>query len=473
LEKRLVKQKVLVIDDDDSLRQVVEFFLGEAGYQVFSASSGEEGLRVFGREAPPVVITDIQMRGISGFEVLREVKATDPHALVIVITAFGTVENAVEAMKKGAFDYLAKPFSRDQVRLVVEKAMAFRGLEEENIRLRQRLSEQSLPSIIAASEKMQAVIALVRRVAASEATVLILGESGTGKEMIARAIHEHSERQSQAFVPVNCAAIPGELLESELFGHVRGAFTGAVRDRKGKFELADGGTLFLDEVGELPLAMQPKLLRALQEREIEPVGGRPCKVDVRVVAATNRDLEEELAQGKFREDLYYRLAVVPLQVPPLRRCQEEIPTLVAHFLKKHGNGHPVTISKKAMELLVAYDWPGNVRELENAVERMLVLAHSSIIEERDLPPRVRLNTQRPFQGVLNLPDTGYSLAALEKEAISLALLRNDWNQTKAASFLQIPRHVLVYRMEKFGIRKSSGLYPNNRHQGRAGGDMKP
>jgi len=318
-----VKQKVLVIDDDDSLRQVVEFFLGEAGYQVFSASSGEEGLRVFGREAPPVVITDIQMRGISGFEVLREVKATDPHALVIVITAFGTVENAVEAMKRGAFDYIAKTFSRDQVRLVVEKAMAFRGLEEENIRLRQRLSEQSLPSIIAASEKMQAVIALVRRVAASEATVLILGESGTGKEMIARAIHEHSERQSQPFVPV------------------------------------------------------------------------------------------------------------------------------------------------------AYDWPGNVRELENAVERMLVLAHSSIIDERDLPPRVRLNAQRPFQGVLNLPDTGYSLAALEKEAISLALLRNDWNQTKAAYFLQIPRHVLVYRMEKFGIRKSSGLYPNNRHQGRAGGDIKP
>ncbi|MBE0599601.1 MAG: sigma-54-dependent Fis family transcriptional regulator [Desulfuromonadales bacterium] len=455
-----MKPLVLIIDDDVSLRRVIEFSLCQAGYRVLSAADGEEGVSLFQRKTPDVVITDLQMSGMSGLEVVERVKSGSQRTQVIVITAFGTVENAVEAMKMGAYDFITKPFSRDHLRLVVEKALAFQGLEEENTRLRERLAEQSLSSFIAVAEKTRAVVALVRRVAASEATVLILGESGTGKEMIARAIHEQSERHSRAFVPVNCAAIPGELLESELFGHSRGSFTGAMRDRKGKFELADGGTIFLDEVGELPLELQPKLLRVLQEMEIEPVGGHPCKVDVRVVAATNRDLEELMAQGKFREDLFYRLAVIPVVIPPLRLRREDIPPLIAHFLKKHGNGQSVEISQKAMDRLIAYDWPGNIRELENLIERSLILSLSSTIEEHELPARVRLNTQRPFQGVLNLPETGYSLEAMEKEAIHLALLRNDWNRTRAASFLQIPRHVLVYRMEKFGIGKSPAVREN-------------
>lgn len=447
------EKTALVIDDDDSLRRVVEFFLQESGIRVSSASCGKKGLQIFAREAPPLVITDIQMEGSCGLEVLQRIKADRPETMVVVITAFATVETAVRAMKMGAFDYLTKPFSRDQLKLVVEKAFAFLALREENSLLRARLSAESLPSIIAHSTKMTSVIGMARRVAASEATVLLLGESGTGKEVVARAIHQASERRSGAFVAVNCAAIPGELLESELFGHLRGAFTGAVRDRKGKFELAEGGTILLDEVGELPMELQPKLLRVLQEREMEPVGGSPRKVNVRVVAATNRDLEEAIAQGKFREDLYYRLAVIPIHLPALRARREDIPPLVDFFLKKHGNGAEIKVSDQALKRLVAYDWPGNVRELENAVERMLVLARSEQLEESDLPARIRANQQRAGRGVLSLPDTGYSLEALEKEAILEALLRNNWNQTQAAAFLQIPRHVLAYRMGKFCIRK--------------------
>jgi two-component system NtrC family response regulator len=444
---------VLVIDDDDSLRRVIEFTLDEAGYRVLTAADGEEGLRLFARAAPPVVLTDIQMPGLSGYEVLRRIKADSPETLVIVITAFGTVEKAVEAMKLGAYDYLTKPFSRDELRLTVGKALAFRGLKEENVRLREQLAEKvDFGHLVGVSDEMQQVFEVVRRVAASEATVLITGESGTGKELVARALHHGSDRGQGSFVPVNCAAIPAELLESELFGHVRGAFTGAVKDRKGKFELADGGTLFLDEVGELPATLQPKLLRALQEREIEPVGGAPRKVDVRVVAATNRDLEAAMAAGSFREDLYYRLAVIPVHLPPLRERRPDVPLLVRHFLAKHG-GAAVSVSERALARLAAYDWPGNVRELENAVERMLILRRGETIDEADLPPKVRrLQTSAPG-GVLNLPDEGYPLEELEKEAVLEALRRCDGNQTRAAAFLRIPRHVLVYRMEKYDIRR--------------------
>jgi DNA-binding NtrC family response regulator len=444
---------VLVIDDDDSLRRVIEYTLQEAGYRVLTAAEGGEGLRIFALEHPPVVITDIQMPGLSGYEVLRKVREDRPETLVIVITAFGTVENAVEAMKLGAYDYLAKPFSRDELRLVVEKALSFRGLEDENRRLREQLSEKTdLASLVGASDEMRQVFDMVRRVAATEATILVSGESGTGKELIARAIHHGSERREGPFIPVNCAAIPAELLESELFGHVKGAFTGAVKDRKGKFEQADGGTLFLDEVGELPLELQPKLLRALQEREIEPVGGTVRKVDVRVVAATNRDLEEAMGEGTFREDLFYRLAVIPVYLPPLRVRGADIPLLVRHFLKKHG-ATDLAVDPSAMDRLAAYSWPGNVRELENAVERMIILRRGKLIEEGDLPPRIRQQGQAPAGGVLNLPEDGYSLENLEKEAVLEALRRNGWNQTRAAAFLRIPRHTLLYRMEKYGIGK--------------------
>jgi two-component system NtrC family response regulator len=447
-------QTILIIDDDDSLRRVIEFTLHEAGYRVLTAADGAEGLRLFALERPPVVITDIQMPSLSGYDVLKKIKAESPGTLVIVITAFGSVERAVEAMKLGAYDYLTKPFSRDELRLVVAKALSYSGLQEENVRLREELSSRvDFAHLVGISDEMQQVFDMVRRVAATEATVLITGESGTGKELIARAIHNGSERREGAFVAVNCAAIPAELLESELFGHVKGAFTGAVKDRKGKFELADGGTLFLDEVGELPVELQPKLLRALQEREIEPVGGTPRRIDVRVVAATNRDLETAMGEGTFREDLYYRLAVIPVQLPALRQRRSDIPLLVRHFLQKHGGGAAVTVDAAALAALTAYEWPGNVRELENAVERMLILRRGETIGEADLPPKVRGEGKPAAGGVLNLPAEGYPLEELEKEAVLEALRRTGWNQTKAAAFLRIPRHILIYRMEKFGIRK--------------------
>ncbi|HXV19371.1 MAG TPA: sigma-54 dependent transcriptional regulator [Desulfuromonadales bacterium] len=447
-------QTVLIIDDDASLRRVIEFTLHEAGYRVLTAADGAEGLRLFALEKPSVVITDIQMPTLSGYEVLKKIKADSPGTLVIVITAFGSVERAVEAMKLGAYDYLTKPFSRDELRLVVAKALSYSGLQEENVRLREELSDRvDFAHLVGISDEMQQVFDMVRRVAATEATVLITGESGTGKELIARAIHNGSERREGAFVAVNCAAIPADLLESELFGHLKGAFTGAVKDRKGKFELADGGTLFLDEVGELPVELQPKLLRALQEREIEPVGGTPRRIDVRVVAATNRDLEAAMGEGTFREDLYYRLAVIPVHLPALRQRRSDIPLLVRHFLQKHGAGAAVTVDAAALAALAAYDWPGNVRELENAVERMLILRRGEVIGEADLPPKVRGEGKPAAGGVLNLPAEGYPLEELEKEAVLEALRRTGWNQTKAAAFLRIPRHILLYRMEKFGIKR--------------------
>jgi len=444
---------VLILDDDDSLRRVVEFTLEEAGYKVFAAADAEAGLKVFARERPPLVITDIQMPGMSGYDVLKRIKDESPETLVIIITAFGTVDQAVKAMKEGAYDYITKPFSRDALRMTVAKALSYRGLREENRHLRRRLGEQvDFEHLIGISEKMQDVFTMVRRVAPSDATVLISGESGTGKELIARAIHNGSDRRDRPFVPVNCAAIPRDLLESELFGHVRGAFTGAVKDRQGKFELADGGTLFLDEVAEIPFELQAKLLRALQEREIEPVGGGPRRVDVRVVAATNRDLEADMEDGGFREDLYYRLAVIPIHLPSLRDRRDDVPLLVKHFLGKHG-ASGLEVSPAALKYLEGYDWPGNVRELENVVERMILLRRGEKLDLEDLPGKLTNKTPEAG-GVLHLPADGYPLEEIEKEAILEALQRHRWNQTRAATFLHIPRHVLIYRMEKFGLKKN-------------------
>ena len=451
------KTTILLIDDDDSLRRVTEFTLQEAGHTVLCAASGEEGLQRFAAEEPEIVITDIQMPGLSGYDVLRQIKAQKPETIVIVITAFATIEKAVEAMKLGAFDYLTKPFSRDQLRLCVERAITVAGLKAENQRLRETLQDRcDFSRLVGNSAPMRQVFEVVRRVAASEATVLITGESGTGKELIARALHHGSERREGPFVAVNCAALPSELLESELFGVKRGAFTGAIKDRMGKFELADGGTLFLDEIGELPIELQPKLLRALQEREIEPLGGSSRKVDVRLVAATNRDLEGAMQQGRFREDLYYRLAVILVDLPSLRERRDDIPLLVRHFLLRHG-GEQLTLDPVALRRLCDYDWPGNVRELENAVERMVLLRRGDTIGVTDLPPKIvgtAGNGNNSGAGrVLNLPDDGYSLEAIEKEAVLEALARCHNNQTKAAAFLRIPRHTLLYRMEKFGLHK--------------------
>ncbi|HEX9023309.1 MAG TPA: sigma-54 dependent transcriptional regulator [Geobacteraceae bacterium] len=444
--------KILIIDDDASLRRVLEYNLQEEGYEVLTAATGEEGLSRFEESAPPLVITDMKMPGMDGFQVFKAIRERSPDTLVIIITAFGEVSTAVEAMKLGAYDYITKPFNRDELKLIVKKALELRNLSVENRQLKEELTERAdFRNIVGVSPEMEKVFNVVRRVADTEATVLITGESGTGKELIAKTIHSLSSRKSAPFMPVNCAAIPRDLLESELFGHVKGAFTGAIKDKIGKFQLADGGTLFLDEVGELPIELQPKLLRALQERTVELVGGmRPQKIDVRVVAATNLDLEKAISEGGFREDLYYRLAVIPIHLPPLRQRRKDLPLLIKHFAAKHG-GKEVAFAKDALDALLIYDWPGNVRELENTVERLLIMRQGDTITMEELPERILTERKGGRKPVVNLPDEGYSLEQLEREVVVEALQRNNWNQASAARFLRIPRHILLYRLEKYGI----------------------
>ncbi len=452
-----MKPKILVIDDDASLRRVLEYNLQEAGYAVAVASSGEEGLSLFDEVSPALVITDMKMPGMDGMQVLKAVKERSPETLVIMITAFGTVDIAVEAMKAGAYDYITKPFNRDELRLTVAKALQFCGLAHENMRLKSVLADRAdFRSMVGSSAAMGKIFQVVAKVADTEASVMITGESGTGKELVARSIHARSGRKDGPFMAINCAAIPRDLLESELFGHVKGAFTGAIKDKSGKFLLADGGTLFLDEVGELPLELQPKLLRALQERVIVPVGGaKEQRLDVRVVAATNLDIEKAIADGVFREDLYYRLSVIPIHLPPLRQRRDDIPLLLRHFCIKHGAAS-VNFDRQCLELLTRYAWPGNVRELENLVERLLIMRNGAIISSDDLPDKIRTGgtfhgSTSAAGGIVTLPDEGYSLEQLEREVVVQALERNQWNQTAAARFLRIPRHTLIYRMEKYEI----------------------
>ena len=446
-----MKLKILVIDDDTSLRRVLEYNLQEEGYEVQTASSGEEGLYLFGQSQPSLVITDMKMSGMDGLMVLKAIKKRSPEALVIIMTAFGTVDVAVEAMKAGAHDYITKPFNRDELKLTVRKALEFSGLTQENKRLKNELADKAdFRTIIGTSKEMEKVFDVIRKVSDTEASVLITGESGTGKELVARSIHANSSRRDAPFVAINCAAIPRDLLESELFGHVKGAFTGAIRDKTGKFQLADGGTLFLDEVGDLPLELQPKLLRALQEKEVEPVGGTKVqKLDVRVLSATNLNIDKAIAAGTFREDLYYRLSVIPIHLPPLRERRRDIPVLIRHFCNKHG-GDKITFDPNVLEILVRYPWPGNVRELENTVERLLIMRDSNVITVEGLPDKFKMNSA-PASAVVQLPDEGYPLEQLEREVVVAALERNSWNQTAAARFLRIPRHTLVYRIEKYSI----------------------
>ena len=450
-----MKKKILIIDDDDSLRRVLEYNLAEQGYDVHPCASGEEGLRLFGEFQPDLVITDMMMSGMNGMAVLKEIKERSSDTLVIMITAFGTVDVAVEAMKSGAYDYITKPFNRDALILTVKKALQFTVMADENKRLKRELADKSdFRTMVGSSEGMEKVFEVIRKVADTEAAILITGESGTGKELVARSIHANSSRRGGPFIAINCAAIPATLLESELFGHAKGAFTGAVRDKVGKFQMAEGGTLFLDEVGELPLELQPKLLRALQEREVEPVGGTKVqKLDIRVVTATNIDIEDAIEKGSFREDLYYRLSVIPIHLPALRERQKDIPLLIKYFCSKH-NSQQVVFEEKAFDGLVKYAWPGNVRELENTVERLLIMRNGDIIPFQDLPEKI-VKKRAPEEGsaVVRLPDEGYSLEQLEREVVIKALERTNWNQTAAARFLKIPRHTLVYRLEKYGITR--------------------
>ncbi|MBK5295634.1 MAG: sigma-54-dependent Fis family transcriptional regulator [Vicinamibacteria bacterium] len=375
-----------------------------------------------------------------------------------MLTAFGTIDSAVEAMRLGAFDYLTKPFSRDQLRASVRKALEVAELRSENRQLRQVVSERfSFANMIAGSRAMRAVSDTASRVAQTDTTVLLAGESGTGKELLARAIHFNSARARGAFVTVNCAAIPEQLLESELFGHRRGSFTGAVADKRGKFEMANGGTVFLDEIGDLAPILQVKLLRVLQEREIDKVGEtRPIKIDVRVLAATNRDLEKMIAGGTFREDLYYRLAVVSIRMPPLRERADDIPLLVDAFVEKHAQRLAHTrpaIQKDVYSAFNLYSWPGNIRELENVVERALVLDKDGVIGLDDLPDRLRTPAQRIGNVRIELPDEGISLEKVERELILTALEKHDWNQTRAAAYLDVTRSTLLYRMQKYALER--------------------
>lgn len=449
-----MKAKILVIDDDTSLRRVLEYNLQEEGYDVAAAASGEDGLRLFKQLQPDLVITDMKMSGMDGLKVLKSIKESSADTLVIIITAFGTVDVAVEAMKAGAYDYITKPFNREALKLTVKKALQFSGLAEENKRLKDELADQAdFRSIVGSSPEMEKVFAMVRKVADTEASVFITGESGTGKELIARSIHANSSRRDGPFLAINCSAIPRDLLESELFGHTKGAFTGAIKEKSGKFQLADCGTIFLDEVGELLMELQPKLLRVLQEKEVEPLGGtKPQKLDVRVISATSLNMEKAIADGTFRDDLYYRLSVIPIHLPPLRERRKDIPLLIKYFSAKHGSDK-ISFDKEALEALSMFAWPGNVRELENTVERLLIMRSSDLIRFGELPDKFREPSSSHKNRVVRLPDEGYSLEQLEREIVIEALERNAWNQTAAARFLRIPRHTLIYRIEKYNIEQ--------------------
>jgi two-component system NtrC family response regulator len=449
---------LLVIDDDDSLRRLAEYNLREDGYEVLTATDGTSGLQLFHAHNVDLVLTDVRMPEMDGFELLTRLKAMQPGLPVIVFTAFGTINAAVDAIKMGAVDYLTKPVAREQLRTAVRKALEVAALATENTHLRQIVAERfSFSAMIAGARAMRSVTDLAGRVAQTDTTVLLEGESGTGKELLAKAIHVHSHRSRFPFVTINCGAIPEQLLESELFGHRRGSFTGAVADKRGKFEAAERGTIFLDEIGDLPLSLQVKLLRVLQEREIDKVGdAHPIKVDVRVIAATNRHLEKMVADGTFRDDLYYRLAVVSIRMPPLRERADDIPLLVDHFLTKHAarlSRPRPAVDRAVHSVFNLYAWPGNIRELENVIERALVLDRDQTLGLDDVPERLRTKHERVGNLRLELPDEGISLEDVERELLLAALEKHKGNQTRAAAYLNITRSTMLYRMHKFGLER--------------------
>lgn len=448
-------KQILVVDDDSSLRSVMKMQLEEAGYQVALAADGAEAYDLIREIRPQLVISDLKMP-TSGLELMRRIAADDIQPTLIIVTAFGTIETAVEAMKLGAYDYVTKPLDFEELVLVVHRAMERQNLLEEVRNLRSVLDQRyGFEGIVGRAKSLLRVLDQASRVAQRDTTVLIQGETGTGKELMARAIHQNSPRKNAPFVTINCGSIPKELVEAELFGYTRGAFTGAHTTKPGKIELANGGTLFLDEVGELPLDAQVKLLRVLQQGEIAKIGATEVqKVDVRVVAATHRNLQAMIEDGTFREDLYYRLAVVPLLLPPLRERKEDIPELVKHLFNKAKERHGIVdieLASSVVQHLTHYRWPGNVRELENVLERMLVLSSSNLISEADLPEEIRRLPSDSSLFWIEMPEEGVSLEAVERELILRALEQAKGNQTKAAKYLDISRRTLIYRMEKHGL----------------------
>jgi len=441
------KQTILVIEDEEKLRRVIGLHLAAAGYDVKAAGTAEEGFKFAGDAA--LILTDLKLPGMDGLELLEKLKGQNSHTPVVVMSAFGTVENAVEAMKRGAVDFLPKPFSLDHLSVVVEKALDVSKLRDENRDLREALGQRyQFENIVGHSPEMQEIFATVTRVAPTRATVLLAGESGVGKDMIARAIHEHSPRKGRPFVKINCTAIPENLMESELFGYEKGAFTGANISKPGKFEQADTGTVFLDEIGDVPASIQVKLLRILQEREFERLGSNKTQhTDVRVIAATNVDLRAALEQGTFREDLYYRLNVVPMNIPPLRERKDDIPYLVEHFAKKYGG----EISEGALERLMNYHWPGNVRELENVIERSILLAQGPRVEAEDIKIETGAGRARPAVSADAFLPEGMTLDQYEQSIIREALKRADGNKSQAARLLGLTRNALRYRLAQMGI----------------------
>ncbi len=447
--------RILLVDDDASLRRILQFKLNKRGFDATPAANGEEALSLVRTNRYDLIVTDMKMPKVSGIELLAQVKKVQPDVQVIMMTAFATVAQAVEAVKLGAFDYLTKPFEDEQLFTAIAKALKFRSLEEENRDLKEQLKRSSgSREMVGVSKPFKTLVNLLEKVAPTDATILITGESGTGKELVARAIHRRSGRSSGPFLAINCASIPKDLIESELFGHVKGAFTGAVKDKKGKFELADSGTLLLDEISELPFDLQAKLLRVIQERVLEPVGSEQrIAVDVRLLAATNVELQNRVKSGNFREDLFYRLNVIPLKVPSLRERTEDIPLLVKEFLARFSPSTPITLDSSLMRSLNNHAWPGNIRELENLIERMVILRSSDQLTIADLPSDFgRSNSGVSIESVGGESVTFHEA---EKRLIQGALEKFAGNKSKAAEYLKIPRHVLIYRMKKYDLFANS------------------
>lgn len=455
----MTKGSILVVEDDKTLLEVENDMLKLAGYSVMSALTAEEALSIAMKKAPDILLTDLVLPGMSGIDLIKKVKSFSNQTVCIILTGNGTVETAVNAMQAGAFTYLTKPFKREELLVNVAKALEVHSLQEENINLRRALVKEYKNFILGNSEKIQKVFDLIETVADTDSTVLILGESGTGKELVAKGLHYNSRRRDKPFVPINCGAIPEDLLESELFGHVKGAFTGAITSRQGRFEVACGGTLFLDEIGDMSPKLQVKILRVLQEREYEPVGAtKSKKADVRVIAATNVDLEKAVADGKFREDLYYRLNVIPIDLPSLKERAEDICILVDHFIKKFNKekgGKLKGLEPQVMVALTNYSWPGNVRELENLIERFVILRREGFVTMADLPEKIFGNRRSTVRVRAGMPPEGISLKDavddFENSLIMDALNRTNWNKNMAAKLLQLKRTTLVEKIKKKGI----------------------
>lgn len=457
-----MKPRILVVDDEESIREFLEIMLKKEGYEVTSAEDGQAALDLMKKKSFDMVISDMQMPNVTGMELLKKVKEQSPDMVFMMITAFATTETAVEAMKIGAFDYITKPFKIDEVRINIANALRSKSLEFENRTLKKELVKENVfQNLVGNTEPMHRVFEMVRRVSSTPTNILVTGESGTGKEMIAKAIHYNGPLKEKPFIPVNCGAIPESLMESEMFGHKKGSFTGAVVDKVGLFEAADGGTIFLDEVGELPLSIQVKLLRAIQERVIRRVGAvDDLHVNVRIIAATNRDLEEMVSQGSFRQDLFYRLNVINIVAPALRERADDIPTLAGHFLKKYNDRlgkNITTISAEAMDLLKKYDYPGNVRELENMIERTVALESGSTILPESLPPFVNTPTGRKMASSheIQITDEGIDLdkvmGHIEKELLVKAIHAAGGVKKRAARLLGITFRSMRYRFEKYGL----------------------